>query len=113
MKSLPSALSQRVKGKEQELYRLNKSIKGRQIAWMIYDWFKTDVHMNLVYGFQDLVSMTWWGDAKMEGWLHQWDHIVSNLENPLDDKTLRDIMEGHLNTSAELKEDIAHYNRVG
>ena len=49
----------------------------------------------------------------MEEWLRHWDHMVSNLEEPLSEKTLRDIMVPHLKSSEVLKEDMAHFERVG
>ncbi len=88
IRSLPQGLASRVKGRELQLYHAGKTITGRQVAWLIYDWLKTEAHMSLVFGFADLVALTWWGDGFMEDWLRQWDHIVENREEPLSDKTL-------------------------
>ena len=63
---------------------------------MIYDWFKTDAHMRQMYGYQDLSAHTWHGDEQMEAWLAQWDYICANLEDNIGEKTLRDIMQGHM-----------------
>ena len=82
---------------------------------MIHDWYKTEAHMGTAYGCADLMSCFWMGDDKMETYLAQWDHIVDNLEDGVDvpEKALRDMLFKHLQQSTALKEDIAHYKRVG
>ncbi len=66
IRSLPQNLASRVKGRELQLYHADKTITGRQVAWLIYDWFKTEALLDVVFGFADIVALTWYG--VMDAW---------------------------------------------
>ena len=65
LKSLPPDLHQRIRRKEDEAWQNDTTITGLQVAWMIYDYFKTEDHMSQVYGLNDLTDLTWYGDNRM------------------------------------------------
>ena len=46
-----------------------KLLTGRQVAWMLYDYFRTDDHMSLMYTCNELHAMNWHGDERMEEYL--------------------------------------------
>ena len=56
-------------------------ITGRQVAWMILDWFKTDIHKSTFSCFEDVNNLGWKGDtpSQMEGFLNDWDYLIDNL----------------------------------
>ena len=80
-KILPGQLRIRVQAKEMEASKNNSTITGRQIARMIYEWFKTDVHMSTFFSFNDLAALTWLGDkpADMERFLQSWGHVLEPM----------------------------------
>ena len=119
MKKLPPDLNQRIRRKEDEAWKMNTTITGLQVAWMIYDYFKTDDHMSQVYGLHDLTDITWFGDNRMLDFLQQWDFVLDNIEGDTrsmlyanGEKTLRDLLFRQVEKSAALAEDVAHYKRV-
>ena len=65
IKNLPLDLHQRIRRKEDEAWQNDTTITGLQVAWMIYDYFKTEDHMSQVYGLNDLTDLTWYGDNRM------------------------------------------------
>ena len=83
---LPTDLRARVGRKEEELVAIGKTITGRQVAWMIYEYFRTDAHTQHFSSLQDLMSLAWRGDspAQMEQFLQNWDYIVRSLDQRLD-----------------------------
>ena len=99
IKNLPPDLHQRIRRKEDEAWQNDTTITGLQVAWMIYDYFKTEDHMSQVYGLNDLTDLTWYGDNRMLDFLQQWDFILDHLEGDTlstlhanGGKTLRDLL---------------------
>ena len=107
IKNLPPDLHQRIRRREDESWQNDTTITGLQVAWMTYDYFKTEDHMSQVYGLNDLTDLTWYGGNRMLDCLHQWDFILDHLEGDTmitlhanGEKTLRDLLfrqvENHL-----------------
>ena len=55
--------------------------------------------------------MKWLGDARMQDFLDQWDHVTENMEEQLTDKARRGMFYRKIKDSQALKEDLAHFNR--
>ena len=110
---LPSDLSNKVYLKEQEAYKLNKVMSGRQIVWMIYEYLRTRKDMEVVYGIRDLLLLEWKGDDKMDDFRMEWKQVVDNMseDTQLQDTALEDILGIQMKKSVVLKEDLAHYDR--
>ena len=54
MRTLPAGLRVRVQKKEQEAFILNRTVNGRQVVHMLYEWFKTNAHMSTYFSFADV-----------------------------------------------------------
>ena len=61
-KILPADLYREFDKRSAKACKQNKAITGRQIVWMIHDYFKTQGHMKVVYGYQHLIALRWYGD---------------------------------------------------
>ena len=74
-KILPEQLRTRVQVKEQDAFKRDATLNGRQIVWMIYDWFRTDANISTFYSLADLSRIEWLGDkpADMQRFLQTWD----------------------------------------
>ena len=70
---------------------------------MINEFFKTNVHMALVYNVTDLTSLKYPGDKNMHTLRHQWGMILASMADNLGDKTLATIFLQKLEHSTELK----------
>ena len=85
---------------------------GRQCMWLIFDYYKTDEHMGLSFGYKDLEGCTWLGDDRMEEFICYWDHMEENMEDQgCSEIWKRDTLLDHMRKSTVLKEDLAHYDR--
>eukprot|EP00974_Lingulodinium_polyedra_P029528 2844714-Lingulodinium_polyedra.AAC.1 len=61
-------------------------MKGRQMIWIILDYFKTNQSLNIQYAFQDLQEVLWMGDDKMDEFLRHYRYILSNLKFEVPDE---------------------------
>ena len=86
---------------------------GRQVVWMIHDYYRTEIHMGLCFGCNDMNNCVWQGDHMLENYLSTWLFIEGNLEDEIPEKARRDILAGHMASSQALKSDMEHYERVG
>ena len=42
-------------------------LKGRQLVWLIHDWFRLNPEMRQVYGLQAITDLQWYGDNNIAG----------------------------------------------
>ena len=101
--------------KTEEAMSHGRMVTGRQIAWMIWDWFKTDIHKSTFSNFEDINGLCWKGDtpSQMEQFLQDWDYLIDNLgPNTMTIDAQRDMFHSTWCKSTVLKEDIAHYKRA-
>ena len=90
MKELPKQLGVRVQREDALALKHNTCVTGRQIAHVVYDWFRTDRHVSQVFGFADLTDIQWKEDKprEMQDFLGLWDHILENIEPPVTEPVL-------------------------
>ena len=93
MKTVPEQLKVRIHKLEADAILKNKLITGRQIAWKILEWFKTDAYHNTYSTLTDLANLAWKGDlpVDMETFLTDWDYLVKHLPPSVSEEQLRDI----------------------
>ena len=105
-------LNRTIQRKENELMEAKgQCLRGRQIMWLILDYFKTNQEMSVVYTVQDLTGLEWLGDKNMHTFKYFWDTMVARMRSEFSEATLSEILVGKLEKSVELKEDIRHYQR--
>ena len=108
-----SELNRELQRLEQDCMSNKKEcLRGRQILWMILDYFKTNRDMSVVYTVQDLTNLEYPGDKGMHNFRHYWEEMTSKLRNELTEKCLAEILLDKLRGSQELREDIKHYIRI-
>ena len=81
IKTLPAQLRNRVAKLETGAFRKMKIVAARQVAWMILDWSKTDIHKSTFSRLEAINGLGWKGDspAQMENCLQDWDYLIDNL----------------------------------
>ena len=47
---------------EDEAMHKQKLLKGRQLGWLIHNWFRLNQHMKPLYVIQDITDLQWMGD---------------------------------------------------
>jgi hypothetical protein len=114
LKTLPSDLRLQVDDLEKIAIKDNRTLTGRQIAWMIFESFRTSSHMSTVYTINDLQSLEWRGDAKMAEFLSVFKNFRENMDpdSQIGPKALRDLLVPLLNQSTVLAPDMAEFRRA-
>ena len=65
LKQSKESLTEDVILKTRECAQSNSILKGRQIVWMMLDYFKTNRTLQEQYKYQDIESLKWMGDEKI------------------------------------------------
>ena len=64
---------------EDEAISMNKILKGRQLVWLIHDWFRLNPEMKQVYGLQAITDLQWYGDDKISEFMDMWKLVDEQL----------------------------------
>ena len=65
LKQSKESLTEDVILKTRECAQSNSILKGRQILWMMHDYFQTNRTLQEQYTYQDIESLKWMGDEKV------------------------------------------------
>jgi len=89
-----------------------KTLTARWILFKIYEHFRTEDHMNVVYGILDLMKIKWHGDtpSAMCNFLYIWDRVFEHIPYQLDQRTVRDIFAEQFQTTKVLELDWKAYD---
>jgi len=115
IEGMPKQLRTRITRKENDAILLMTTLTGRQIAFLILEWFRNDEdHLGVVYSFNDLNEIQWLGDDRMDEFVYNWDSIQTNFEgwDSMPAKVFRDMFHKRWETSKVLKGDVEYYNRL-
>ena len=110
-KILPPDLWRVYQEKCAEAMKRKDCVLGRQIIWLIVNYFKTANHMSTVYSYSNLEELAWFGDAHVEEFIFQYLRIIDNLTSPLEMEARRDILFKKMEQSKIFEFDCAHYRR--
>ena len=66
LKSIGESLSEDVTLKAREFINKNIILHGRQILWMMIDYFETNRSLQEQYTWQDIESLHWQGDERLQ-----------------------------------------------
>ena len=86
---------------------------GRQHVWMMYDYFKTEPHMQEFYNHFTITTLKWFGDKphRMQQFLDIWDKVWNNCVDPPGSDVKRDMFYEQMKQSTALKTDVDHFAR--
>eukprot|EP00969_Alexandrium_andersonii_P237968 10503478-Alexandrium_andersonii.AAC.1 len=65
-----------------------RTLRGREVVWMVFDYFKTHKSLQTYYSYQDLIALKWKGDEKLEEFYREWLHLVANIREKMDPRML-------------------------
>ncbi len=98
--------------KEEQAFANNFILKGRQIAWMVNNWLRTNTSLDLVYSVEDLTRLQCTSDKDLHNFRHKWNMITGSMVDELKDKSLENILVSKLTNVRDSSEDLAHYYRA-
>ena len=84
LKQSKESLTEDVILKTRECAQSNSILKGRQILWMMHDYFKTNRTLQEQYKYQDIESLKWMGDERLPQFYKIWKVITTGTIVPLD-----------------------------
>ena len=109
----------RIKIKERAFVKKGKLLKGRQIMWLIRNFYNVNPSMAQANTIIDLVILQWKGDGDMDEFLNRWGKVLGPMNMVFDAKKnkeknymLRDMLLPKMEKSAVLKKYIAFYYRL-
>ena len=84
-----------------------KLLKGRQLVWLIFDNFRLNTDMSMVYDIEDITQLQYSGDAKIHSFYRLWFMMTEECEVKLPERKLRNILLKKLEKSNKLEEYVA------
>lgn len=82
-KKMPDDLRREYKEKNKEYDKENNSIGGRQMVKMVIEYYRSSNVMNMLYSYDNLRELQWFGDDRVQEFMTEWKRIVENLAVPL------------------------------
>ena len=111
IKSDCTILTTKIATLDEKALMQGKLLKGRQLVWLIFDHFRLNADMKLVYDIEDITALEYPGDAQIHSFWRLWFMMVAECETTLGEKALRNILYRQLKKSTELVQDLAYYDR--
>ena len=91
-KILPKDLNLEYRSKMIEAAANKTVILGRQLIKMVIEYYKCHSALGVVYSYENLYELEWFGDYKIGEFIMEWERIIENLAFPLEDTALRDLL---------------------
>jgi hypothetical protein len=113
MKIIPQDMIRKIHLAQTELK--NKSqlcLTGRQCLHMIYEQFKMNTRLGVVWCITDLVHHHYAADNRMQEWLDKWMYILHSMPERPDAKYLLEIFIGHVRKSDAMKYYTEEFERA-
>ena len=112
VKSSGESLSEDVTLKAREYAHKKRILRGRQIIWMMIDYFKTSRSLQDQNTWQDIDSLHWQGDEKLQ-WLYtRWKLITTSLSIAIPEAVLRDTFLSMIRSPKKLQPDLVELDRM-
>ena len=91
-------------------YKEGRLVKGRQMLYLIHDYYKVNEEAGSMYELQDLMHVQIKGENS-EGFLNTWDSVLFALKFEQSEEVLRVLFLQQLAKCSTLQEELAHYQR--
>ena len=106
-------LAAKLASMEDEAMTKGMILKGRQLGWLIHDWFRLNPDLKPLYGLQEIADLQWFGDDKIFEFLELWKNIIGNNTITLTERMLAETLVGKMKGKTKvLAEDVAYWHRL-
>ena len=106
-------LAAKLSSLEDQAMSQGKILMGRQLGWLIHDWFRLNPDLKPLFGLQEIADLQWLGDDRIFEFLELWKRIVDNNTIKLDAQQLAEILIGKMRGKTKvLAEDVAYWHRL-
>ena len=93
------------------LAKNGKMIAGRQVLYMVYSYFRTDVENGSVYDIEDIIAVTMYNN-NMEHFLQRWDRVLLGLVENIPEKTKKALFISKVKDCPAFRQEYLHYKRM-
>ena len=104
-----SQFKKKVSLEEQKAHKEDRFLRGRQIAFMIYDYFRVTGANDTVLDYADLFSVTL-HDDNIEEFDTRWDEVLLSMSKIPSDDILESLCKLRIRESAQLKNVLELYD---
>ena len=88
-------------------------LKGRQLLWLIYQYYSVGEATDKIHKFNDLLAVQWKGDDNIVGFLDKWFEVFTQLDPVPDAAILREVLLSQVRRSTkEMKHDLEEWDRM-
>ena len=112
IKSSGETLSKDVTLKAREFPQRSKTLRGRQIVWTMIDDFQMNRSLQEQYTWQDIETLQWQGDDRLQWFYTRWQLITASLYITIPEVVLRDTFLFQNRRSKQLRADIVEFDRM-
>ena len=95
--------------KDQER-KVRRMVKGRQMLWLVSEFYKTNEEAGTLHDIQDLFAVTLHG-TDVEGFLTAWESVLVGLQTEQPQETLLVLFITQVRKVPDLREEVAHFER--
>ena len=90
-----------------------KPLKGRQVLWLIYEFFSVGDTHEKIHRIHDLMKVEWRGDDKIAEFLDDWTDVYTQMARKPDHDTVREILMTQVRKSTrELKHALEEWDKL-
>ena len=107
-----SPLSQEITQITESEAKAGRCIKGRQILFLICQFYKSDEQAGQLFSILDLSKVVWRGDKNLHKFIVTWDGVLTGMKNTIPDDQKEVIFLEQIRKSTVLQHDIATYDRT-
>ena len=106
-------LAQRILTAKEECAKEGKATRGRQVLFMLDQYFKTSEEAGNLYSLEDLLRVSRHGEGiiDLKRFLNAWDSVIAGMKKPPEEKVLKDILLRQVRSCHLLRYDIDTYDR--
>ena len=97
---------------EDEAMAKGMLLKGRQLVWLVHDWFRLNPEMQQVYGLQAITDLEWYGDNNISAFVDMWKLVTTNNSIVLTEPQKAELLVQKMAPSKVLAQDIAYWRRL-
>ena len=88
----PRALQVDVNHRLKECPKQKRTLMGRQVLRMSVGYFRVNSYMGVVYSYDNLNELQWFGVNRLTDFLEEWDNIIEKLKIALSEEAKRDLL---------------------
>ena len=96
---------------ERNAFENDTTLGGRQVVWMLLNYFKTNKSLQQQYTYEDIKAIQWKGDDHIFETYSRWSSVMSSIGHKFDDDTKIETFLAIFRPSKKLAPDIHEFDR--